>query len=203
VVEKIESSPEGSPIKNPETPTQPQDSPVLESEQASTETSPLSKQTPTTWRVLKRKATFKQGPATKPAEEPTSKTAKTLVTPSPKLEKFLKSSVVRGNIVKTGYFREQGLEVFLDKLRDQGWLELFTNTQMGCSKPDLAEFYANVSVTKDRVTSTVNGVHIEFDTQTLGDISTNFCFGSSLRTSSLEGKGATRLMLWISVSQIS
>ena len=41
---------------------------------------------------------------------------------------------------------------------------------MGCSQPDLAEFYANVSVTEDRVTSTVNGVHIEFYAHTLGDI---------------------------------
>jgi len=86
------------------------------------------------------------------------------------LEKFLKRGVVWGKIVKSGYFREQGLEVFLDKLRDQGWLELFTNTQMGCFQPDLVEFYANVSVTEDRVASTVNGVHIEFDAHTLGDI---------------------------------
>ena len=64
---------------------------------------------------------------------------------------------MRGKIVKSGYFREQVLE-------------LFTNTQMGCSQPDLAEFYANVSVTEDRVTSTVNEVHIEFDAHTLGDI---------------------------------
>ena len=56
VVEEIESSPEGSPIKNLKTPTQPQDSLVLESEQASTETNPLFKQTPTTRPVLKRKA---------------------------------------------------------------------------------------------------------------------------------------------------
>ena len=41
---------------------------------------------------------------------------------------------------------------------------------MGCSQPHLAEFYANISVTENRVTSTVNGVHIEFDTQILGDI---------------------------------
>ena len=34
----------------------------------------------------------------------------------------------------------------------------------------MAEFYANVSVAEHRVTSTVNGVHIEFNTQTLGDI---------------------------------
>jgi len=44
------------------------------------------------------------------------------------LEKLLKRGVMRGKIVKVGYFREQGLEVFLDKLRAQGWLELFTNT---------------------------------------------------------------------------
>ena len=60
--------------------------------------------------------------------------------------------------------------MFLDKLRAQGWLELFTNTQLGCSQPDLAEFYANVSVTEDTVTSTVNGVLMEFDAHTLGDI---------------------------------
>ena len=78
--------------------------------------------------------------------------------------------VVSSKIVKIGYFREHGLEVFLDKLRDQGWLELFTNTQIGCSQPDLEEFYANVSVTEDKVTSTVNGVHIEFDAHTLREI---------------------------------
>jgi len=44
------------------------------------------------------------------------------------LEKFLKKGVVRGKIVKIGYFREQGLGVFLEKLKAQGWLELFTNT---------------------------------------------------------------------------
>jgi len=33
------------------------------------------------------------------------------------LEIFLKRSVVRGKIVKIGYFRKQGLEVFLKKLR--------------------------------------------------------------------------------------
>jgi len=41
---------------------------------------------------------------------------------------------------------------------------------MGCSQPDLAEFYANVSVTEGRVISKENGVHIEFDAQNLGDI---------------------------------
>ena len=37
------------------------------------------------------------------------------------------------------------------------------HTQMGCSQPDLAEFYARVTVTEETVTSMVNGVHIEFD----------------------------------------
>jgi len=131
VIEEIESSLEGSPIKEPETPTAPHVSPVLESEQASTETSPLSKQTPTSRPVLKRKAASKQGSAPKPVEEPSSKKAKTSITPSLKLEKFLKRGVVRGKIVRIGYFREQGLEVFLNKLRTQGWLEVFTNTLWG------------------------------------------------------------------------
>jgi len=77
---------------------------------------------------------------------------------------------VRAKIVKIGYFGEQGLEVFLDKLKAQGWLELFSNTQLGCFEPDLAEFYANVSVTEVRMTSTVNEVLMEFDAHTLGDI---------------------------------
>jgi len=41
---------------------------------------------------------------------------------------FLKRGVVRGKIVKVGYFQEQGLEVFLDKLKAQRWFELFKNT---------------------------------------------------------------------------
>ena len=54
------------------------------------------------------------------------------------------------------YFQEQGLEVFLDKLRAQGGLELFAITQLGCSVPDLAEFYANCNITNAVVTSEVN-----------------------------------------------
>jgi len=81
VIKEIVSSSEGSPIKNPETPAAPLVLPVLESEQASTETSPVSKQTPTSWPVLKRKATSKEGSASKPAEEPSFKKAKTSVTP--------------------------------------------------------------------------------------------------------------------------
>ena len=170
MVEEIESSPEDSPIKNPETPTQPQASPVLRIEQASTETSPSSKQSPVSPPIPKRKVSSKHGLAAKQAAEPPSKRVKTSVSPSPQLAIFLKRGVVRGKIVKVSYFREPGLKVFLDKLKDQGWLELFTNTQMGCSQPDLAEFYANVSVTEGRVTSKVNGVQIEFDVQTLGEI---------------------------------
>jgi len=78
--------------------------------------------------------------------------------------------VVRGKILKIAYFQEQGLEVFLDKLRQQGWLELFTNTNLGCSVPDLAEFYARCFVTDGRLFSEVNGVKIEFDAQELGEI---------------------------------
>ena len=126
MIEEILSSSEGSPIKTPETPAVPQDSPVLESEQASTETSP--KQTPTSRPVLKRKVEAQQSPSPKPAAVPSAKRAKSEVVPSPKLEKFLKRGVVRGKIVKVGYFQEQDLEVFLDKLKAQRWFELFTNT---------------------------------------------------------------------------
>jgi len=59
--------------------------------------------------------------------------------------------------------------VFLDKLRAQGWLELFTNTQLGCSVSDLIEFYANYSVTQGVVTSEVNGKRMRFDAK-LGEI---------------------------------
>jgi len=118
VIEEILSSSKGSPIKTPETPAVPQDSPVLESEQASTETSP--KQTLTSRPVLKRKVEAQQSPSPKPTAEPSAKRAKSEVAPSPKLEKFLKRGVVRGKIVKVDYFQEQGLEVFLDKLKAQG-----------------------------------------------------------------------------------
>jgi len=41
---------------------------------------------------------------------------------------------------------------------------------LGCSAPELAEFYARVSVTEGTVTSEVNGVEIVFDAQKLGEI---------------------------------
>jgi len=55
-------------------------------------------------------------------------------------------------------------------LKAQGWFELFTNTQLGCSQPDVAEFYANVFVVEGVLTSTVNGVLIEVDSRALGVI---------------------------------
>ena len=72
--------------------------------------------------------------------------------------------------MKVAYFKEQGLGVFMDKLRVQGCLELFTNTQLGCSIPDLVEFYAHCSVTEGVVTSDVNGTKIRFDAKELGEI---------------------------------
>jgi len=54
VIEELLSSLGGSPIKIPKTPAVPHDSPILKSEQASTETNP--KQTPTSRPILKRKA---------------------------------------------------------------------------------------------------------------------------------------------------
>jgi len=86
------------------------------------------------------------------------------------LEKFLKKGVVRGKIVKVGYFQEQGLEVFLDKLKAQGWFELFTNTQLEYSQPDVAEFYVSTYVSEGMLTSMVNGVLIEVDARALGVI---------------------------------
>ena len=78
--------------------------------------------------------------------------------------------MVQDKIVKVQYFEEQGLGVFLEKLRAQGWLELFINTQVGCSVPDLAEFYANCSITQVVVKSEVNGKKMPFDTRKLVEI---------------------------------
>ena len=69
-----------------------------------------------------------------------------------------------------GYFREQGLEVFLNKLKAQGWFELFTNTPMGCSQPNVAEFFVNVSISKGLLSNIVNGVLIEVHARPLGVI---------------------------------
>jgi len=60
--------------------------------------------------------------------------------------------------------------MFLEKLRVQGWLDLFTNIELGCSVPDLAKFYANCKVTNGVVTSEVNGNKMRFDAKKLGEI---------------------------------
>ena len=60
--------------------------------------------------------------------------------------------------------------MFLDKLQTQGWFELFANTKMGCSPADVVEFYANVALHGEVLSSTVNGVLIEVDAQALGVI---------------------------------
>jgi len=72
--------------------------------------------------------------------------------------------------MKVQYFEEPGLGVFLKKLKAQGWLELFTNTQLGCSVPDLAEFYANCSITQGVMKSEMKGKKIRFDSRKLGEI---------------------------------
>jgi len=58
----------------------------------------------------------------------------------------------------------------LEKLRAQGSLDLFTNTQLKCSVSNLAEFYANCKFTNGVVTSEVNGKKLRFDAKKLGEI---------------------------------
>jgi len=96
VIEEIFSSSEGSPVKGPDPAAEPLKSPILESEQASTENSP--KKTPAPQPVLKRKAEAQPSLATKSSAEPSAKRVKSEVAPSPKLEKFQKRGVVRGEV---------------------------------------------------------------------------------------------------------
>jgi len=49
-------------------------------------------------------------------------------------------------MVSVSYFQKQGLKVFLEKLKAQGWLYLFTNTKRGYFVPELDAFYANFHV---------------------------------------------------------
>jgi len=60
--------------------------------------------------------------------------------------------------------------VFFDKFQAQGWLDLFANSQMGHSVPNLADLYANCDVTSGVVTSVVNGKSIKFNAISLGEI---------------------------------
>jgi len=125
-----------------------------------------------TKRKLSPKHPSTQGPTEKSPIEPSAKKAKksTPSVPSPRLTQLLQRSVVRGKVAKVQYFEEQGLGVFLEKLRAQGWLELFTNTQLGCPVLDLAEFYANCSITQGVVKSEVNGKKVRFDARKLDEI---------------------------------
>ena len=111
-------------------------------------------------------------PSTATSSVPPPKRPK-LATPSPMSDmhaQLLKRNVVRGKVINERFFEEQGLGVFLTKLRAQGWLDLFANTQLGCSVPELAEFYANCEVTEGVVTSLVSGQGIKVDAPTLGKI---------------------------------
>jgi len=96
-------------------------------------------------KTSKRKASLKHASTQDTPTEPQPKRAKksTPSAISAKLTQLLQRRVVRGKIIKVKYFEEQGLGVFLHKLRAQGWFELFINTQLGCSVAELAEFYAN------------------------------------------------------------
>ena len=60
--------------------------------------------------------------------------------------------------------------MFLEKLRIQGWLDLFTNTQRGCSVLELAVFYAHCVVANGVLTSTVGGHRLTFDAANLGEM---------------------------------
>jgi len=78
-------------------------------------------QTPSKKAISKRKISPKQVPKQGPAEdEPEDPNSKKAAPTTSKLAKFLHRSVVRGKIVNVTYFQEQGLEVFLDKLRAHG-----------------------------------------------------------------------------------
>ena len=105
MIEEIPSSSEGSPVKTPDPAAEPLESPVLGSEQASTENSPH--QTPTPKPVLKRKAEEHPSTATKSPAKPSGKRVKTEVAPSPKPKKFQKRGVVREKLVKVSYFKNR------------------------------------------------------------------------------------------------
>ena len=60
--------------------------------------------------------------------------------------------------------------MFLEKLKAQGWLAVFMNTNRGWSVPDLGKLYANCVVTNGVVTSIVNGRKLRFNAKELGAI---------------------------------
>ena len=136
-IEEIIFSPEELSLQDPEiTPEEqgPPKTPAVSKSAASAE--PPSKPTLSAPKksIAKRKLSPKQPPTQGPTEKspikPSAKKAKKTapLVPSSRLAQLLKRSVVRGKIMKVQYFEEQGLGVFLKKLRAQGWLELFANT---------------------------------------------------------------------------
>ena len=165
-IEEIPSSSEGSPIRDLDHEVEHPAPPVRATEQTDSDSSPESTPRP----APKRKAVAPSGSATPSSAGPFSKRPRTELTLSEKLDKFQRRGIVRGKIVRASYFRDQGLEVFLDKLQSQGGFELFANTELGCSPADVVEFYANVALHGDVLSSTVNGVLIEVDAQALGVI---------------------------------
>ena len=60
--------------------------------------------------------------------------------------------------------------MFLEKLKAQGWLKLFANTQRGCFVLDLVEFYANCEVNQGVVTSMASGKPLWFNAKELAEI---------------------------------
>jgi len=157
--------PTPSPPQRAKKPTERREASEQESEQVE-EIKPPKKRTPS----KKREAPEQVPVEFEEVEEPRKKKLKKAMTPIEKYANFLQKSVVRGKVVKVDYFKEQGFGLFLDKLEAQGWLGLFTNTHIGCSVPDLADFYANCVVTKGGVTSTVNGHDLRFNAKELGEI---------------------------------
>ena len=159
LVKEFVSSPKSSPARDTRKVPAEQGSPQVSPAKGNgnTPAEPSSKQTPPTQKtpsekaVSKRKFSPKQGPAEGESIELSSKKAKKAAPTTSKLAQLLQRRVARGKIVKVAYFQEQGMKIFLDKLRAQAWLALFTNTQLGCSIPDLAEFYANCVVTQGMV----------------------------------------------------
>ena len=104
VIEEIPSSSEGSPAPTPAPAEEHLVSPVRGSEQASTENSPH--QSPAHKPVMRRKVEEQPSPTTKSPAQPSGKWVKTVVAPSPKLDKFQKRGVVRGKLVRVSYFQE-------------------------------------------------------------------------------------------------
>ena len=129
LVEDIDSSPNTSPVRESVAPPEDQDpaEPEPDSSLPSPKTSPKTEPSkpsfktpsskPGSKRKIAPKQVSKQGPAV-PAAKRTRRSAPS--DPSPKLAQFSKRSIVRGKIVPVSYFEEQGLGVFLAKLRAQG-----------------------------------------------------------------------------------